>query len=132
MKVVLCHAFGDPDGLRVEEIEPLDLEKGQVRIRVRAAGINFPDYLMVTGKYQVKPPLPFTPGIEAAGEIIECAPDVFDLHPGQRVDRSRATRWRICIGTNSFQRRSSSQFQILWISSRRPGFRWPMAPRILR
>ena len=68
MKVVLCHAFGEPDGLRVEEFEPLDLEKGQVRICVRAAGVNFPDYLMVTGKYQVTPPLPFTPGIEAAGE----------------------------------------------------------------
>jgi NADPH:quinone reductase len=85
MKAVLCHAFGEPDGLRVEEIEPSHLEHGQVRIGVRAAGINFPDYLMVTGKYQVKPLLPFTPGIEAAGEIIECAPDVVDLHPGQRV-----------------------------------------------
>jgi NADPH2:quinone reductase len=85
MKAVLCLAFGEPDGLRVEEIEPSHLEHGQVRIGVRAAGVNFPDYLMVTGKYQVKPPLPFTPGIEAAGEIIECAPDVVDLHPGQRV-----------------------------------------------
>ncbi len=70
---------------RVEEIEPSHLERGQVRIGVRAAGVNFPDYLMVRGKYQVKPPLPFTPGIEAAGEIIECAPDVVDLRPGQRV-----------------------------------------------
>src|SRR5262249_41627220 len=85
MKAVLCHAFGEPDGLRVEEIEPRHLEHGHVRIGVRAAGVNFPDYLMVTGKYQVKPPLPFTPGIEAAGEIIECAPDVMDLHPCQRV-----------------------------------------------
>lgn len=85
MKAVLCHAFGEPDSLRVEEIEPRCLERGQVRISVRAAGVNFPDYLMITGKYQVKPPLPFTPGIEAAGEIIECAPDVADLRPGQRV-----------------------------------------------
>jgi NADPH:quinone reductase len=85
MKVVLCHAFGEPDGLRVEEVEPQPLERGQVRIRVRAAGVNFPDYLMVTGRYQVRPPLPFTPGIEAAGEIIECAPDVVDLRPAQRV-----------------------------------------------
>jgi NADPH2:quinone reductase len=85
MKAVLCLAYGEPDGLQVEEIEPSHLERGQVRIRVRTAGVNFPDYLMVTGKYQVKPPLPFTPGIEAAGEIIECAPDVVDLRPGQRV-----------------------------------------------
>lgn len=85
MKAVLCHAFGEPDGLRVEDIEPRRLDNGQVRIGVHAAGVNFPDYLMVAGKYQVKPPLPFTPGIEAAGEIIECAPDVVDLRPGQRV-----------------------------------------------
>jgi NADPH:quinone reductase len=85
MKAVLCRAFGEPGTLRVEEVESQPLENGQVRIRVRAAGVNFPDYLMVTGRYQVKPPLPFTPGIEAAGEIIECAPDVVDLRPGQRV-----------------------------------------------
>ena len=85
MKAVLCHAFSEPSNLRVEEIEPGHLERGQVRIRVRAAGVNFPDLLMVTGKYQVKPPLPFTPGIEAAGEIIESAPDVADFRPGQRV-----------------------------------------------
>jgi NADPH2:quinone reductase len=85
MKAVLCSAFGEPDGLRVEEIEPRHLEHGHVRVGVRAAGVNFPDYLMVKGKYQVKPPLPFTPGIEAAGEILECAPDVVDLRPGQRV-----------------------------------------------
>jgi hypothetical protein len=43
MKAVLCHAFGEPDGLRVEEIERRDLKGGHVRIRVRAAGVNFPD-----------------------------------------------------------------------------------------
>ena len=85
MKTVLCHAFGEPDSLRVEEIEPRPLERGQVRISVRAAGVNFPDLLMVEGKYQIKPSLPFIPGMEAAGEIIECAPEVTDLHPGQRV-----------------------------------------------
>ena len=85
MKAVLCHAFGERDSLRVEEIEPRPLERGQVRIGVHAAGVNFPDLLMVEGKYQVKPPLPFIPGMEAAGEIIECASDVTDLHPGQRI-----------------------------------------------
>jgi NADPH2:quinone reductase len=85
MKAVLCYAFGKPESLRVEEAERRHLERGQVRVGVHAAGVNFPDYLMVTGKYQVKPPLPFTPGIEAAGEIIECAPDTLDLRAGQRV-----------------------------------------------
>lgn len=90
MKTVLCHAFGEPDSLRIEEIEPRPLERGQVRISVRAAGVNFPDLLMVEGKYQVKPSLPFIPGMEAAGKIIECAPEVIDLHPVSASSLSRA------------------------------------------
>ena len=58
---------------------------GQVRIRVRHAGVGFALSLFVSGKYQRKPPLPFTPGTEAAGEILEVAPDVTRLSVGQRV-----------------------------------------------
>ena len=47
------------------------LQAGQVRVAVRAAGINFPDILMAAGEYQLKPPLPFTPGMEAAGDVTE-------------------------------------------------------------
>jgi NADPH2:quinone reductase len=42
-----------------------------VRVAIRAAGINFPDILMAAGEYQLKPPLPFTPGVEAAGDVVE-------------------------------------------------------------
>jgi NADPH:quinone reductase-like Zn-dependent oxidoreductase len=56
-----------------------------VRIRVRAAGVNFADTLMVGGRYQVKPPFPFTPGLEAAGEIIEAGAAVGNLRVGERV-----------------------------------------------
>ena len=56
--------------MRLEEAERQSLEPQQVRIRVRAAGGNFADSLMVGGTYQVKPPFPFTPVLEAAGEIV--------------------------------------------------------------
>lgn len=58
---------------------------GDVRIRVKAAGINFADTLMIQGKYQVKPPLSFSPGLEVAGEVIEVAPHVERIEVGQRV-----------------------------------------------
>lgn len=58
---------------------------GEASIDVRAMGCNFPDILMVQGKYQVKPPLPFSPGHEVAGVVREVAPDVTRVRPGQRV-----------------------------------------------
>jgi NADPH:quinone reductase len=85
MLAVTCREFGEPETLRIEEMPAQPPGNGEVRIAVKAAGVNFPDYLMVTGKYQVKPPFPFIPGLEAAGEVIECAPDVEGLAPGRRV-----------------------------------------------
>ena len=61
------------------------LGPGQVRVGVRASGINFPDILMVEGKYQVKPELPFIPGLEVAGVVLECAAGVAHVRPGDRV-----------------------------------------------
>lgn len=72
-RAVVCRAFGPPEELRLEEIARAPLAAGQVRVALRAAGINFPDILMVAGQYQLKPPLPFTPGVEAAGEVTEVA-----------------------------------------------------------
>src|SRR5258706_8644379 len=85
MKAIRCTAWGTPDILRLEEAESPSLKPHQVRIRVRAAGVNFADTLMVAGKYQVKPPFPFTPGLEAAGEIVELGNDVEGLRLGQRA-----------------------------------------------
>lgn len=85
MKVVRCHRWGVPDTLRLDEVAPPAVAPHEVRIRVHAAGVNFADSLMVAGKYQVKPAFPFTPGLEAAGEVIEAGAAVADLRPGQRV-----------------------------------------------
>src|SRR5580693_5104259 len=85
MKAILCREWGAPDVLRLEEAESPSLERHQVRIRVHAAGVNFADSLMVDGTYQVKPPFPFTPGLEAAGEIVETGSAVDGLRVGQRL-----------------------------------------------
>src|SRR5439155_16798662 len=85
MRAIRCREWGAPDGLRLEEAESPSLKPHQVRIRVRAAGVNFADSLMVGGTYQVKPPFPFTPGLEAAGEIVETGSTIDGSQAGQRV-----------------------------------------------
>ncbi|MES2198167.1 MAG: NADPH:quinone oxidoreductase family protein [Pseudomonadota bacterium] len=68
---VVCRELGPPESLRLESFASAPLAPGEVRVAVQAAGINFPDVLMAAGEYQLKPPLPFTPGMEAAGDVIE-------------------------------------------------------------
>src|SRR4051794_38440069 len=77
-KAVVCRELGPPESLRLETFASAPLAPSQVRVAIRAAGINFPDILMAAGEYQLKPPLPFTPGVEAAGDVVEVneAPDV--------------------------------------------------------
>src|SRR6188472_1454876 len=70
-KAVVCRELGAPENLRLETFASVPLAAGQVRVAIRAAGINFPDILMAAGEYQLKPPLPFTPGVEAAGDVVE-------------------------------------------------------------
>ena len=85
MRAVLCQQWGLPDQLTVGEVVPREPKAGEVRIRVKAAGVNFPDALIVQGKYQLQPPFPFTPGAEIAGEIISVGTGVKHLKAGDRV-----------------------------------------------
>ncbi len=85
MRALLCRELGSPDTLRVEDITRPEPGEGQVRIRVQACSINFPDLLMIAGKYQEKPELPFVPGGEVAGVIDATGAGVTDLVPGQAV-----------------------------------------------
>jgi NADPH2:quinone reductase len=85
MRALLCGSLGGIGSLEVAEVASPPLGPGQVRIGVRASGVNFPDILMVEGKYQVKPDLPFIPGLEAAGVVLECAAGVEHVRPGNRV-----------------------------------------------
>jgi NADPH:quinone reductase len=70
-KAVVCRELGPPERLQLEDFALVPLKPGEVRVAIRAAGINFPDILMAAGEYQLKPPLPFTPGSEAAGDVVE-------------------------------------------------------------
>ena len=84
-KAVVCRELGPPEKLRVETICRMPLAPGKIRIAIRAAGINFPDILMAAGEYQFKPDLPFTPGMEAAGDVIEVGKDARGFAIGDRV-----------------------------------------------
>ncbi len=85
MKAIVCRRLGPPSVLRLEEVARPALAANQVRVRLRASAINFPDLLMVAGGYQHKPPLPFVPGLEGAGEVIELGVAVADRALGDRV-----------------------------------------------
>ena len=85
MKAVLCKAFGPPDSLVIEDIEPLRPGRGQVVISVKACGVNFPDTLIIQGKYQSRPPFPFIPGSEVAGIVKEVGEGVDHVKVGGRV-----------------------------------------------
>lgn len=85
MRAMVCTEWGGPDSLTLGELEAKRPGPGQVRVRVRAAGLNFADTLMIAGKYQEKPPFPFSPGLEAAGDVIEVGEGVTQAKEGDRV-----------------------------------------------
>ena len=85
MRAVLCHAWGEVEDLRLGDAPPPIPADGEVVLAVRAAGINYADALMVAGRYQTKPPLPFSPGLEAAGIVAACGDGVTRFRPGDRV-----------------------------------------------
>jgi len=91
LKALRCNAFGPIDALRVEDLPSPTPAAGQVLVDVHAASINVPDTLIVQGLYQIKPPLPFTPGAELAGVIAAVGDSVKHLKVGDRVVASTGT-----------------------------------------
>ncbi len=85
MKAVLCRQFGPPESLELAEVDALSAGKGQVVVSVKACGVSFPDTLIIQGKYQFKPDLPFSPGSEVAGTVKEMGPGVEGVRVGDRV-----------------------------------------------
>jgi NADPH2:quinone reductase len=85
MRAVLCESWRDFDELELRDIPSPPLRPRGVRIRVAAAGVSFATQLVVAGKYQRRPPLPFVPGTEVVGTVIEAAPDAEAPPPGSRV-----------------------------------------------
>ena len=85
MRAILCKELGPANTLVIEDIASPAPGKGEVKVRVKAAGLNFPDTLIIEGKYQIKPELPFSPGGEMAGEVLEVGEGVKNFKPGQRI-----------------------------------------------
>jgi NADPH:quinone reductase-like Zn-dependent oxidoreductase len=85
MKAILCKEYGPADTLVIEDVPSPEAKGRGVKVRVKAAGLNFPDTLIIEGKYQLKPNMPFSPGGEMAGEVIEVGDKVTRFKVGDRV-----------------------------------------------
>src|SRR5690349_19825514 len=90
MKAVLCKEYGPPESLVLEEVASPRPAKGQVTVSVKSCGVNFPDTLIIQGKYQFKPAMPFSPGGEVAGVVKEVGEGVDHIKVGDRVIVSAA------------------------------------------
>ena len=99
MKAILCKAWGGPETLVLEDIASREPAAGEVKIGVRAAGVNFPDVLIIQKKYQIQPPLPFSPGAEVAGDIISVGAGVSHV--------SLVTRWSVFVVSADSPKKSS-------------------------
>ena len=85
MQAIVCKEWGAPENLKIDIISAPEMIKGGVRVAVKACGVNFADTLMIAGEYQIRPPFPFTPGLEVSGDVLEVAPDVTHIEIGDRV-----------------------------------------------
>src|ERR1700693_2729052 len=85
MKAWRVYSWGEPESMTLEEVARTETPAGQVRIRNHAAALNFFDILQIQGKYQIRPPFPFTPGAEVAGLVDAVAAEVKHVFPGDPV-----------------------------------------------
>src|SRR6202453_3683186 len=103
MKAILCKHFGTPDELELADIPPPAPGPGEAVVRIKAAALNFFDLLIIAGKYQHKPPFPFSPASEFAGIVESIGPGVTEFAPGDRVigyDGWGAAREAVAINTS--------------------------------
>jgi len=106
MKAVLCHDFGPPESLRLETIEAPTPGAHEALVDVAATALNFPDVLMIAGKYQSKPPLPFSPGGEIAGVVSAVGSEVTDAKVGDKVFAGcghGGMREQLCVDARSLR-----------------------------
>jgi len=85
MRAVVCRAWGSIDQLTVEDVAPPTPRPSEVLIHVEASAVNYADAILVAGRYQTKPELPFSPGLETAGVVARCGSKVTRFRPGDRV-----------------------------------------------
>ena len=109
MKAMICRQWGGPEDLRLEEVERPALKAGQVRIRIKAAGVSFATTLVIAGKYQRKPPLPFAPGTEASGWSLPRTPTSIS-RPAIASSTRTFRSWRRASSMPTTSEASSSHF----------------------
>lgn len=85
MRAIVVNQYGPPETLTLGELPAPALTPDGVRIRVRASSVNFADTLLIQGQYQERPPFPYSPGLEVAGDVLEVGAQVRAIRPGQRV-----------------------------------------------
>ena|SRR5579872_560730 len=85
MRALICREWGAIDGLTIGDMAVPEPAADEVLIRVKATAVNYADAIMVAGRYQTKPELPFSPGLETAGVVEACGAQVADFKPGDRV-----------------------------------------------
>ena len=125
MRAVICSKFGLPEDLEVKEVEEPVTGANQVKLKVEACGVNFPDTLIINNKYQFKPDLPFSPGGEVAGIVEEVGEGVKNFVVGDKVmtttihggfaeklscghrdvnEKARKNEWRCCLWHSDYLR----------------------------
>jgi NADPH2:quinone reductase len=104
MRAVLCKQHGPPESLVIEDVPPRKPGKGEVVVSVKACGVNFPDTLIIQGKYQTKPELPFSPGGEIAGIVKEVGEGVTEFRRVSQLDGARLDFNAITKCANSWPR----------------------------
>src|SRR3989441_11990340 len=85
MRAVICRAWGPVDDLKLEDVAPPKPGPGQLVIDIKATGVNYADSIMVAGRYQTRPPFPFSPGLETAGVVTRRGEGVTRFKTGDRV-----------------------------------------------
>src|SRR2546427_8013022 len=85
MRAVICRAWGPVDDLKLEDVAPPKPGPGQLVIDIKATGVNYADSIMVAGRYQTRPPFPFSPGLETAGVVTRRGEGVTRFKTGHRV-----------------------------------------------
>ena len=131
MKAILCSQYCGPDDLVLADVPDPVAGPGEAVIAIKSAALNFFDLLMIQGKYQIKPPFPFSPAAEVAGVIESVGAGVTDLKVGDRVVAScghNGAREKIALPANIDRRK----FPTIWISIAPPASSSSTAPRCMR
>ena len=118
MRAVVCSKFGLPEDLEVKEVDEPVTGKNQVKLKVEACGVNFPDTLIINNKYQFKPELPFWPGGDVAGIVEEVGEGVSNFSVGDKVMTTTifgGFAEKLVVGTEMLMRRPEKMLSLIHI-----------------